>query len=50
MMTKVQRNLKAIKRMNKGEKLRQLPLHHPKFLEDGLMRNGVKSFYNVKNK
>jgi hypothetical protein len=48
-MTKIQRNLKAIKKMNKREKLGQLSLQYPKLLEDGLMQNGVKSFCNVKN-
>jgi hypothetical protein len=48
-MTKIQRNLKAIKKMNKREKLGQLSLQYPKFLKDDLMQNGVKSFCNVKN-
>jgi len=49
-MTKLQWNLKAIKRMNKREKLGQLPLHYPKFLKDGLTQDGVKNFCNVKKK
>jgi hypothetical protein len=36
MMTQKQRNLKAIKRMNKGEKLGQLASHYLKLLEYGL--------------
>jgi hypothetical protein len=47
MMIKKQRNLNAIKRTNKKEKLEQLASHYMKFLEDGLIRNGVESVYNV---
>jgi hypothetical protein len=37
MMIEVQKNLKAIKRTNKGEKIGQLHPFYLKFLEDGLM-------------
>jgi hypothetical protein len=37
MMTKKQKNLKAIKITNKREKLGQLDYHCPKLLKDGLM-------------
>jgi len=47
MMTEVQRNLKAIKITNKGGKLGQLPPCSPKFMENGLTQNDVKSICNV---
>jgi hypothetical protein len=37
MMTKKQKNLKAIEITNKREKLGQLASHYPKFLKDGLI-------------
>jgi hypothetical protein len=37
MMTKKQKNLKAIENTNKKENLGQLASHCPKFLKDGLM-------------
>ncbi len=37
MMTQEQRNLKVVKRMNKGEKLGQVASHYLKLLEYGLM-------------
>jgi hypothetical protein len=37
MMTKEQRNRKAIKKNEKKENLGQLASHRPKFLEDGFM-------------
>jgi hypothetical protein len=40
-------NLKAIKRTNKGEKLKQLASHYLKFLEDGITWNGVENVCNV---
>ncbi len=46
-MIEKQRNLNAIKKMKKREKLRQLASHCPKLLEDGFMQNGVESIYNV---
>lgn len=32
---------------NKGEKLKQLPPYSPKFMENGLMQEGVESICNV---
>jgi hypothetical protein len=46
-MIEKQRNLNAIKRTNKKEKLKQLASHCPKLLEDGLMGNVVQNIYNV---
>ncbi len=43
MMTKEQRSLKGIKRINKWEKLKQLASHHSKFLEHGLKQDGVEN-------
>jgi hypothetical protein len=40
MVIEIQKNLKAIKRTNKGEKLGQLHPFYLKLLEDGLMRDG----------
>jgi hypothetical protein len=42
-MTREHRNLKGIKETNKGGKLRQLAIFHSMFLENGLMRDGVKN-------
>ncbi len=47
MMIKKERNLKAIKRANKGENLRQFAFCYSKLLENGLVWNHVKSIYNV---
>jgi hypothetical protein len=49
-MIEVQKNLKAIKRMNKGKKLGQLPPPPPsclKFLKNGFTQNGIESICNV---
>jgi hypothetical protein len=46
-MTKVQRNLKVIKRTNKRKKLLQLAPHYLKLLKDGRTRNGVENIRNV---
>jgi hypothetical protein len=50
MMTKKQNNLKAIKKMNKGEKLGQLASCYPKLLKDGLTRDGIENTHNVYRK
>jgi phage anti-repressor protein len=42
MMIEIQKNLKIIKRTNKGKKVRQLPL---KLLENDLMQDSVESVY-----
>jgi hypothetical protein len=47
MMTKKQKNLKNIKRMNKREKLGQLASHCVKFLENDLTQDGVESVCNI---
>jgi hypothetical protein len=47
MMTKEQNNLKAIKIMNKKEKLRQLASYCSKLLKNGLMQDGVENTCNV---
>jgi hypothetical protein len=47
MMTKEQKNLKAIKKKNKIKKLGCLVSYYSKFLEDGLMPHGVESVCNV---
>jgi hypothetical protein len=46
-MIKEQRNLKGIREMNKGGKLKQLATHHLMFLKDGLMRDGFKSIFCI---
>ncbi len=47
MMIKEQRNLKTIKRMNKGKKLEQLDSLRLKVFEDKLMRDDVENVYNT---
>jgi len=47
MMIKIQRNLKAIKKMNKREKLGQLASHCLKFFENDLAQDGVESICNI---
>jgi hypothetical protein len=48
MTTKVQRNLKAIKRMNKNKKLRTTtPSHYSKLLKDDLMQDDAENVCNV---
>jgi hypothetical protein len=47
MMIEEQKNLKAIKKINKRKKLTQLVFHHPKFLKNGLTQDGVESIYNI---
>jgi len=49
-MTKKQKNLKGIREMNKGEKLRQLATCHSMFLENGLRQDGVKSICCIRMK
>jgi hypothetical protein len=47
MMAKEQRNLKAIKRINKRKKSKQLTSYCLKLPEDGIMQDGVENIYNV---
>ncbi len=47
LMIEEQRNSKAIKKMNKRKKLGQLASHRPKFLKNGLTRDGVESICNI---
>jgi hypothetical protein len=47
MMTKIQKNSKAIKRTNKGKKLWRLVPHCLKLLKNGLAWNGVETVHNV---
>jgi hypothetical protein len=47
MMTQLQRDQKAIKKMNKKKKLRQLGPLCLKLLKDGFTLDGVESVYNV---
>jgi len=47
MMIAEQRNLKTIKRMNKGKNLEQLTSLCLKVLEDKLMRHDVENVYNI---
>ncbi len=44
-MTKKKRSLKAIKGINKWEKLKQLASHHSKFLEHGLKQDGIENIH-----
>jgi hypothetical protein len=47
MMIEKQRNLKTIKKMNKGKNLEQLTSLCLKVLEDKLMRHDVENVYNI---
>ncbi len=44
-MTKEQKSLKAIKGINKWEKLKQLASHHSKFLKHGLKQDDVENIH-----
>jgi hypothetical protein len=46
-MDEEQKKLKGRKGMNNGEKLKQLTSYHSKFLENGLMQNGVEGVHNI---
>jgi hypothetical protein len=47
MMIEEQRNLKAIKKMNKRKKLGQLASHHAIFLKNGLTCDVVENICNI---
>ncbi len=47
MMAKNQMNLNVIKRMNKGEKLKQLASHYLKLIKNDVPWIGVENIYNI---
>jgi len=47
MVIEIKRNLLNIKKLDKGEKLRQLTFCHTKILKDSFLEYGVESIFDI---